>query len=127
MTAASPAPGLDPITRPHRRWATGVLAGLGIVACGLAVAGATSGVAGALRAVATTVFLVLGPGWAVAGFLRQGSPSLSWIVAIAVGCALGALGGEAMLELGLWHPVAALGLLAVLCVPVLLTHAIRAR
>jgi hypothetical protein len=123
MTAAAPAPELDDTSVRHRRWACGVLAVLGVVAGVLAALEIT----GVVRAVATVSFMLLGPGWAVAGFLRGTSAALSWIVAAAVGCAVGALGAVEMLRLDQWHPLLGLVVLVVLGVPVLLRHAIRSR
>lgn len=111
----------------HRRWACGVLAVLGAFAVVLALVNPIGGPSADIRAVATVAFMLLGPGWAVAGFLRSVSPALSWSVAAGVGCAVGGLGGEAMLLLGVWHPVGALYVLAAVCVPLLVRHAVTAR
>ncbi|MEJ2890746.1 hypothetical protein [Actinomycetospora aeridis] len=123
MTAAAPVSELDDTLVRHRRWACGVLAALGVVAGVLAALEVT----GVVRAVATVTFMLLGPGWAVAGFLRGAAPALVWAVAAALGCAVGALGAVVMLRLGQWHPLAGLAALVVVVVPVLLRHAIRPR
>lgn len=111
----------------NRRLAAGLLALCGVLACVLAASGSTRGLPGQARAVATTAFLLLGPGWAVAGFLRRASPALLWSVAVAVGSAIGAMAAAAMLLLNQWHPVAALDVLVVLCLPALLRHTVMTR
>ncbi len=111
----------------HRRAATATLAVLGLTAALLAVVDARAGVGGGLRAVSTAAFLLLGPGWAVAGFLRRVPAALLWIAAAGLGAALGALAATVMLGPVGWHPVGALWVAVVLAVPVLVRHAVVAR
>jgi hypothetical protein len=126
MVVASPSV-VEPGLAAHRRAAAGALVVLGVLAGVLAAVGVTGGAGGTVRAVATVGFLVLGPGWAVAGFLRSVPPALAWTVAVAVGTAVGALGAQAMLAAGWWQPQIALGVLVVVCLPALVRHVLRAR
>ncbi|MDL5160133.1 hypothetical protein [Actinomycetospora termitidis] len=100
---------------------------MGVVAGVLVALDAAGTLLGPVRAVTTVVFMILGPGWAIAGFLRRSAPALVWAVAVAVGCAVGGLGAQAMLAAGWWHPDAALVLLVLLCVPALVWHVVRRR
>ncbi|WP_018331085.1 glycosyltransferase family 2 protein [Actinomycetospora chiangmaiensis] len=106
-----------------RRATALVLLLAGVAACLAALVGAQGGG----RLAVTALFLVLGPGWAVAGFLRRPSVSLAWTVALGVGMAVGVLGGESMLLFGDVHPVGALYLVALVCAPLLLRHTIAVR
>lgn len=106
-----------------------VLAVLGLVAV-LAALGAPAATPGSpihdVRATATTLFLLLGPGWAVAGFVDRPSLGLHFVLAVAVSVALGILGAQVMVVLGAWHPVGLLVGVAALSVPLLVRHAVRA-
>jgi hypothetical protein len=77
--------------------------------------------------VATVAFLLVGPGWAVAGFLRRAPASMIWILAVATSAAFGAVIGLGMVQLRIWQPEAALLLVVTLCSPVLLRHAVVAQ
>jgi GT2 family glycosyltransferase len=96
-----------------------LLAVIGLLACVLALAGTGGGA----RLAATLVFLLLGPGWAIVGFLRQVSLALRWLLSIATGISVGIVVGQAMAMLEFWHPVGALYLAAVVFVPLLVRHA----
>ncbi|MFC5061617.1 glycosyltransferase family 2 protein [Actinomycetospora atypica] len=85
------------------------------------------GAEGPTRLAVTVLFLVLGPGWAVAGFLRGAPVALVWTIALAVGCAVGVLGGQAMVVAQEFHPVLALYLVALVCLPLLVRHAVAVR
>jgi GT2 family glycosyltransferase len=100
-----------------------------LVAAGLAVVGvlacclAGADIGGGLRLAVTMVFLLLGPGWAVVGFLRPARPALRWLLSIATGISLSILAGQAMVLLGFWRPLGALYVAAAVSVPLLARHA----
>jgi GT2 family glycosyltransferase len=101
------------------RGVAAALTAVGVLACCLAAAD----VGGGVRLAATMVFLLLGPGWAVAGFLRRASPPLRWLLSIATGISLSILVGQAMVLLGIWYPVGALYLVTAVFAPLLVRHA----
>lgn len=103
-----------------------VLAGAGVVAGALALLDLDDGALGHVRLAATIGFVLLGPGWALVGFVRDLSTPMTWLLAAASGVAMGLLVGQAMAMLGWWYPVPALVLTAVLCSPVLVRHAVVA-
>lgn len=111
---------------PSRRLVPVLLLALGTLACAMAAADLRGGILDAVRLAAVTGFLVLGPGWAAAGFLRGASTPQLWIVAIGTGTAIGILIGQVMLLVGAWSPVVALYVVVLLCAPLLLRHAIVA-
>lgn len=113
--------------RLARRVVALLLVVAGLVACVLSVLGITGGVVGDARFVITLVFLVLGPGWAAAGFLRRAPAAHVWMLTIGVGVATTLLVGQVMVSTGLWHPAAALYLVTLLSVPFLLRHAVVAQ
>lgn len=110
-----------------RRVIPATLAGLGPVALVYAIADIQTGALHDVRVVVTTVFLLFGPGWAIAPFLRGRSMAERFVVAAATGTALAILAGQAMAVSGVWHPVALLAGVTVLTVPVLIAHAVRGR
>ncbi len=112
---------------PERRWIPILLLGAGVLACVLAVADVGSGPGGDLRLAATAAFLLVGPGWAITGFLRHAPAALTWILAVATSTAFGAGIGLGMLQLGIWHPEAALFLTVALSTPPLCRHAVVAQ
>jgi len=126
-SAVAAASGTDWRAGPERRWVPLLLLGAGPLACVLAAMGVTSGPGGDLRMVATTAFLLVGPGWAVVGFLRRAPASMTWILAVATSAAFGAVIGLGMVQLRIWQPEAALLLVVALCSPVLLRHAVVAQ
>src|SRR5918992_729376 len=79
--------------RVARRYVALVLVASGIAACIFNVLGTTGGVLGDIRFVVTIGFLVLGPGWAAAGFLRRGPPPPARALPLRVGPALTLLVG----------------------------------
>ena len=126
-SAAAAASGTDWWAGSERRWVPLLLLGAGPLACVLAAMGVTSGPGGDLRMVATVAFLLVGPGWAVVGFLRRAPASMTWILAVATSAAFGAVIGLGMVQLRIWQPEAALLLVVALCSPVLLRHAVVAQ
>ena len=133
MSAPAPAPA----PAPARTWSAGeravpaLLAALGVVAALLAVvegtAGPLSGPATTVRAAATVAFLLVGPGWAVAGFLRGTRLAARAVLAVATGLAVSILAGQAMVVSGAWHPVGLMLALTAATVPLLVRHAVTTR
>lgn len=119
--------GTDWRARPERRWVPLLLLGAGQLAFVLAAMGVTSGPVGNLRMVATAAFLLVGPGWAVVGFLHRAPASITWILAVAASAAFGAVIGLGMALLRIWQPELALFLMVALCSPVLIRHAVVAQ
>ena len=97
------------------------------VACALSLLQVTGGVAGQVRLVVTIAFLLLGPGWAAAGFLRRAPAAHVWLLTVGVGVATTLLIGQAMVMTGWWAPTGALYVTTVLSVPFLLRHAVVAQ
>jgi hypothetical protein len=85
------------------------------------------GLLGQVRLVLTIGFLLLGPGWAAAGFLRRAPAAHVWLLTVGVGVATTLLVGQVMVMTGTWRPAAALYLVALLSVPFLLRHAVVAQ
>ena len=98
------------------------------MACALSLLQVTGGVAGQARLVVTIAFLLLGPGWAAAGFLRRAPAAHVWLLTVGVGVATTLLIGQAMVMTG-WcrAPTGALYATTVLSVPFLLRHAVVAQ
>lgn len=113
--------------RLARRVVALLLVVAGLLACVLSLLGTTGGVPGDIRFVVTTVFLVLGPGWAAAGFLRRAPAAHVWLLTVGVGVAATLLVGQIMVSTGAWHPAVALYVMTVLSVPFLLRHAVVAQ
>ena len=82
---------------------------------------------GAVRVAITIAFLLVGPGWAIVGFMRRASDALTWLLAIALSTAIGILVGQAMLETSFWHPAVALVVVYLLSAPALVRHAVVAQ
>ena len=97
------------------------------MACALSLLQVTGGVAGQARLVVTIAFLLLGPGWAAAGFLRRAPAAHVWLLTVGVGVATTLLIGQAMVMTGWWVPTGALYVTTVLSVPFLLRHAVVAQ
>ena len=112
--------------RLARRAVAFLLVAAGLVACVLSLLQVTSGAAGQTRLVVTLAFLLLGPGWAAAGFLRRAPAAHVWLLTVGVGVATTLLIGQAMVMTGVWAPAGALYLTTVLSVPFLLRHAVVA-
>jgi hypothetical protein len=113
--------------RVARRYVALVLVVAGVAACVFSVLGTTGGVLGDLRFVATVGFLILGPGWAAAGFLRRAPAAHVWLLTVGVGVAVTLLVGQIMVSSGIWRPDLALYTITVLSVPFLLRHAVVAQ
>lgn len=99
----------------------------GAAACAMSVTGVDTGVIGEARFFVTTFFLILGPGWAAAGFLRRAPAAHVWLLTIGVGVAVTLLVGQIMVSTGVWRPAFALYAITVLSVPFLLRHAVVAQ
>jgi hypothetical protein len=110
-----------------RRAVAIVLVLAGAVACTMALLDIGGGVLGQLRLIVTIAFLLLGPGWAAAGFLRRAPAAHVWLLTVGVGVATTLLVGQLMVMTGTWRPVGALYLVAALSVPFLLRHAVVAQ
>jgi hypothetical protein len=129
VTMSSSASSAAQLTRARvaRRVVAILLVLAGVAAVALSVLGSTGGVLGQVRLVVTLTFLLLGPGWAAAGFLRRAPAAHVWLLAVGVGVATTLLVGQIMVMTGVWAPVKALYLTAVLTVPFLLRHAVVAQ
>jgi len=101
------------------------LAALGLVAVVAALADVEASGLHDARVVVTTTFVLLGPGWALAGYLRTPSLAERFVVAAGTGVALGILAGQVMAVGAIWHPVGLLYVVAALSVPALVRHAVR--
>jgi hypothetical protein len=110
-----------------RRVVAVVLVAAGVAACGLSLLQVAGGPLGQVRLVVTVGFLLLGPGWAVAGFLRRAPAAHVWLLAIGVGVATSLLVGQVMVMTGFWVPAGALFAATVLSVPFLVRHAVSPR
>jgi len=106
------------------------------VAAGLAVAGvlaAAGAVLGAaavpavVRVVATVVFLLLGPGWALSALVRPAGFAERLVVAVGASVAAGIVVAQAMVVTTWWHPVGALVGAVLVCLPVLVLAAVGRR
>jgi len=113
--------------RLARRAVAILLVVAGVAACGMSVAHVTGGTLGHVRLVVTLAFLLLGPGWAAAGFLRRAPAAHVWLLTVGVGVATTLLIGQIMVMTGVWAPTGALYLVVVLSVPFLLRHAVVAQ
>ena len=113
--------------RVARRAVAILLVMAGLLACALSLLQVTGGAVSQVRLVVTLVFLLLGPGWAAAGFLRRAPAAHMWLLTIGVGVATTLLIGQAMVMTGVWNPAGALYLTTVLSVPFLLRHAVVAQ
>jgi hypothetical protein len=113
--------------RLARRAVAIVLVAAGATACAMSLLDIGGGVLGQVRLVLTIGFLLLGPGWAAAGFLRRAPAAHVWLLAVGVGVATTLLVGQVMVMTGIWRPAAALYLVALLSVPFLLRHAVVAQ
>ena len=113
--------------RLARRAVAIVLVAAGAIACAMSLLDVGGGLLGQVRLVVTIGFLLLGPGWSAAGFLRRAPAAHVWLLAVGVGVATTLLVGQVMVMTGTWRPAAALYLVAVLSVPFLLRHAVVAQ
>ncbi|WP_219419145.1 hypothetical protein [Pseudonocardia nigra] len=113
--------------RVARRVVALLLVVAGPLACVLSLMNITDGVLGDVRFVVTTAFLILGPGWSAAGFLRRAPAAHVWLLTVGVGVAVTLLISQIMVSTGLWEPAAALYLVTVVSIPFLLRHAVVAQ
>ncbi len=113
--------------RAARRIVAILLVVVGVAACMLAALDVRGGPAGQVRLVLTITFLLLGPGWAAAGFLRRAPAAHVWLLAVGVGVATTLLAGQLMVMTGTWLPRGALYLVAALSLPFLVRHAVVAQ
>ena len=113
--------------RVARRYVALLLVVSGVAACVFNVLGTTGGVLGDVRFAVTIGFLVLGPGWAAAGFLRRAPAAHVWLLTVGVGVAVTLLVGQIMVTSGFWRPDLALYAITVVSVPFLLRHAVVAQ
>jgi hypothetical protein len=127
QTVTMPSNAVLTRARVARRYVALVLVASGIAACIFNVLGTTGGVLGDIRFVVTIGFLVLGPGWAAAGFLRRAPAAHVWLLTVGVGMAVTLLVGQIMVSSGFWRPELALYAITVLSVPFLLRHAVVAQ
>ena len=113
--------------RMARRAVAIVLAAAGVAACAMALLNVGGGALGQVRLAVTLAFLLLGPGWAAAGFLRRAPAAHVWLLTVGVGVATTLLVAQVMVMTGTWQPVGALYLVAALSVPFLVRHAVVAQ
>lgn len=98
----------------------------GVLACVLDLA-KIGGELADFRLIVTTVFLILGPGWSAAGFLRRAPAAHVWLLAVGVGVSVTLLIGQVMVSTHTWQPSIALYLVTLACIPFLLRHAVVAQ
>jgi hypothetical protein len=113
--------------RVARRYVALVLVVFGVAACAFNALGTTGGVLGDIRFVVTIGFLVLGPGWAAAGFLRRAPAAHVWLLTVGVGVAVTLLIAQIMVSAAFWRPDLALYAITAVSVPFLLRHAVVAQ
>lgn len=113
--------------RAARRWVALLLVVSGIAACVFSATAVTGGFLGDLRLLVTIVFLILGPGWAAAGFLRRAPAAHVWMLTVGVGVSATLLTAQIMVSTGYWRPAVALYVITAVSVPFLLRHAVVAQ
>jgi hypothetical protein len=113
--------------RVARRVVALLLVVAGVLACALSLLGVTGGFLGDFRFYVTLAFLILGPGWAAAGFLRRAPAAHVWLLTIGVGVATTLLVSQVMVSAGIWRPAVALYAMTVISIPFLLRHAVVAQ
>jgi hypothetical protein len=113
--------------RVARRVVALLLVVAGVLACALSLLGVTGGLLGDFRFYVTLAFLILGPGWAAAGFLRRAPAAHVWLLTIGVGVATTLLVSQVMVSAGIWRPAFALYAMTVISIPLLLRHAVVAQ
>lgn len=99
----------------------------GVTACAMSLLKISGGILGDVRFAVTLAFLLLGPGWSVAGFLRRAPAAHVWLLTVGVGVATTLLAGQIMVMAQAWHPHIALYLFTAMSVPFLLRHAVVAQ
>jgi hypothetical protein len=115
---------VDTRARLARRWVAILLIAAGVLACALSLLRVG---AGDFRLVLTIAFLLLGPGWAAAGFLRRAPAAHVWLLAAGVGISVTVLIAHFMVALSFWRPAVMLYVVTVVSIPFLLRHAIVAQ
>lgn len=113
--------------RVARRVVALLLVVAGVAACALSLLGVTGGFVGDVRFYVTVAFLILGPGWAAAGFLRRAPAAHVWLLTVGVGVAATLLVAQVMVSTGTWRPAVALYAMTVISIPFLLRHAVVAQ
>lgn len=113
--------------RTARRYVAIALIVAGVLACALNLAAVNGPFLGELRLLLTIGFLLLGPGWAAAGFLRRAPAAHVWLLTVGVGVAATLIVGQVMVSLGAWYPSVALFLVTLVSVPFLVRHAVVAQ
>lgn len=113
--------------RTARRYVAIALIAAGVLACALNLVGVAGGFLGEVRLLLTIGFLLLGPGWAAAGFLRRAPAAHVWLLTVGVGVAVTLIVGQLMVSLGAWYPSVALFLITLASVPFLFRHAVVAQ
>jgi hypothetical protein len=113
--------------RVARRVVALLLVVAGVGACVLNVMHVSGGALGEVRFFITTAFLILGPGWAAAGFLRRAPAAHVWLLTIGVGVSTTLLVAQIMVTTGWWRTDLALYAITIASVPFLLRHAVVAQ
>jgi hypothetical protein len=115
---------VDTRARLARRWVAILLIAAGVLACALSFLRVG---AGDFRLVLTMGFLLLGPGWAAAGFLRRAPAAHVWLLAAGVGISVTVVCAYFMVALTFWRPAVMLYAVTAVSIPFLLRHAIVAQ
>lgn len=113
--------------RVARRVVALLLVVAGVAACAMSALNVTGGAIGDARMLLTTLFLILGPGWAAAGFLRRAPAAHVWLLTVGVGVAITLLAAQIMISTKLWEPEIAMYVITALSIPFLLRHAVVAQ
>ncbi|MCW2631353.1 MAG: hypothetical protein JWR88_315 [Pseudonocardia sp.] len=113
--------------RVARRAVASVLVLAGAMACVMSLLSVGGGLLGSIRLFVTIGFLILGPGWAAAGFLRRAPAAHVWLLTVGTGVAVTLLIAQIMVMTTAWQPAAALYLVAAVSMPVLARHAVVAQ
>lgn len=124
---AVPSTAVATRARLARRVVALLLVLAGLTACALSLLGQNAEALGEFRFLVTMSFLILGPGWAAAGFLRRAPAAHVWLLAAGVGIAVSLLVAQIMVSTGIWRPALALYVVTALSVPFLLRHAVVAQ
>jgi hypothetical protein len=115
---------VDTRARLARRWVAILLIAAGVLACVLSLMRIG---AGDFRLVLTMAFLLLGPGWAAAGFLRRAPAAHVWLLAAGVGISVTLILAHFMVAFTFWRPAVILYAVTAVSIPFLLRHAIVAQ
>ena len=112
--------------RVARRLMALLLIVFGALACAMSVFGIDGALSDA-RLVLTVLFLILGPGWSAAGFLRRAPAAHVWLLTLGVGVATTLLAAQIMVSTVWWHPDLMLYIITGISIPFLLRHAVVAQ